>query len=232
MPLQFVTLTGTLPRAGGALVTFTPSNWLTDEDDDLLIPPAPQPVSLDANGQFSEELLATDSTGPLPAGWFWTVVIAGIPGVAVETFSFFLPITDCATQDISDLAEISPVQVMTACMPLSGGQFTGGVAPAEAGLADGASIAVDANLANLFRVTLGGNRVLALPAGGKDGQVIRVEVTQDATGSRVLSFAPGYDFGSAGPVLLSTAPGERDVLLFSRNVPAGTWDVLAFAAGY
>lgn len=232
MSLQYVTLTGTLPRAGGALATFTPSNWLNDHDDDLYIPPAPEPVDLDSSGQFSVELLATDNTGPLPAGWYWTVNIAGIPGVAVETFSFFLPFADGATQDITDLAQISPVTQMAAYMPQSGGTFTGAVAPGEAGVADGASITIDANAGNLFRVTLGGNRPLQVPAGGLDGQVIRLEVTQDSTGNRTLSFAAGYDFGTAGPVTLSTAPGKRDVLLFSRNVPAGTWDVLAFAAGY
>ena len=108
LPLNSVTLTGTLPGAPGAVATFTPSNWLTDPTDHELIPPVPVQVLLSKTGTFSVSLLATDNGAPLPSGWTWTVVITGIPGVTAYSFSFFLPFANGATQDISTLAPVVP----------------------------------------------------------------------------------------------------------------------------
>ena len=133
MTLNYVTLTGTLPRAGGGLVTFTPSNWLTDAADALLIPPAPEQVTLSPAGGFSVKLLATDNSSPAPSGWYWTVTISGIECVAASSFSFFLAYAGGATQDISSLATVpSPVPV-TAYLPVPSGTPSAGQVPVATG---------------------------------------------------------------------------------------------------
>lgn len=105
--LSYVTVTGTLgPGAVGATATFTPSGWLADPADQMLIPPAPDPVTLLDNGTFSVSLLATDNTAPAPSGWTWSVTFAGIAGVPPYSFSFALPYADGAVQDISALAPL------------------------------------------------------------------------------------------------------------------------------
>ena len=81
-------------------------------------------------------------------------------------------------------------------------------------------------------MTLGGNRTLANPSGGTDGQLIRLQVTQDATGSRLLSYGTAFDFGSAGAPVLSTTPGVVDVFGFGYDAGPGKWRCLAFASGY
>lgn len=53
-------------------------------------------------------------------------------------------------------------------------------------LTDAATIALDASLGNLFSVTLGGSRTLAI-SNASPGQRIRIKVTQDGTGSRTLT---------------------------------------------
>jgi hypothetical protein len=127
MPLNTVTLTGTLPRAAGAVITFTPSNWLTDAADAQLIPPAPIAVTLSSTGAFSVSLLATDNVH-LPAGWFWTAAITSIPGVAAQSLSFNLAFANGATQDISSLATLpSPVPV-SAYLPVPSGTPAAGAA--------------------------------------------------------------------------------------------------------
>ena len=79
-------------------------------------------------------------------------------------------------------------------------------APAVVALTDAASIAVNAALGNDFRVTLAGNRTLANPSNPANGQVIKVHVTQDATGSRTLAYDTNYDWGTGGaPTLTTTA---------------------------
>ena len=118
-------------------------------------------------------------------------------------------------QVLSSLIPVSSGASFQAYMPLSGGQFTGPVEAAVVSLTDAASISVNAALGNLFRVTLGGNRTLANPSGGTDGQMIRVEVTQDGSGSRTLAYGTAYDFGSAGTPTL--APPRRR-WMFSGSV--------------
>ena len=235
MSLEYVTLTGTLPNPlQGAAVTgvasFVLSGWTPAAADSELFPPAPAPVPVISGEQWSAVLLASDSSD-IPPGTFWTVTFT-IDQIAFPfTFSFVLNHAAGATQDIAGLAHVEPTASMAAYMLLTGGQFLGAVAPAVVDLADGPVISISAAAGNLFRVTLGGNRVLSV-SGGMDGQLFRVEVVQDATGGRTLSYGAGFDFGAVGAVVLSTAPHARDVLGIARNAVAGTYEVLAFAPGY
>jgi hypothetical protein len=99
-------------------------------------------------------------------------------------------------------------------MPKAGGTYTGAVVPSVAALTDGASIAVNAALGNVFTVTIAGDRTLANPSNVTTGQHLLFAVTQDGTGSRTLAYGGNYDFGSAGTPALSTAAGDTDVLAF------------------
>lgn len=223
MPLNYVTLTldlydgqGNYPFSGSA--SFVPSAVLTDAGVEIV---GQQPITavFRAGSVPSVKLLATDNSGPVPAGWTWQVSFSGITG-APSPFSFFLPFTGGSSQLLSSL------------VPVASGTAFGAIVPAVVTLTDAATIAVDASLGNLFRVTLGGDRTLGNPVNGVDGQLIRVEVTQDGTGSRHLSYGTAYDFGSSGAPTLSTAAGKRDELLFGYDAAASKWDCLAFAGGY
>jgi hypothetical protein len=87
------------------------------------------------------------------------------------------------------------------------------VAPTVVQLADAATITVDASQGNDFRVTLGGNRALAL-ANGADGQVVTFLLTQDATGGRTVTWGSMFSFGSGSAPGLSTAAGASDLIAF------------------
>src|SRR5262245_13196400 len=101
------------------------------------------------------------------------------------------------------------------------------------GLADAPTIAVDASLGNHFRVTLGGNRLLANPTGALDGQHILFELIKDATGSRLLTLATKYALGTTIPVVtLSLTPSKRDFLLVTYNQITDKFYVIAFVRGY
>lgn len=79
-------------------------------------------------------------------------------------------------------------------------------------LTDGATISVDASLANNFRVTLGGNRTLANPTNLIDGQVLNFRIIQDGTGSRTLAYGSKYKFPAGSVPVLSTAAGAKDFM--------------------
>lgn len=81
-------------------------------------------------------------------------------------------------------------------------------------LPDQASIPVDASTAYAFSLTIGGDRALESPTSQVKGSLYSLAVTQDGTGSRLLTYGTSYRFPSATPPTLSTAAGALDVMLF------------------
>jgi hypothetical protein len=81
-------------------------------------------------------------------------------------------------------------------------------------LTDGATIAVNLNTLINGKVTLGGNRTLSF-SNGKPGQSGRIEIKQDGTGSRTLSYTAGQTVNPSGTApVLSTAANARDILYY------------------
>lgn len=79
----------------------------------------------------------------------------------------------------------------------------------------GGTVAVDLNTGLNFTLAMtGGPWTLGDPVNGKDGQSGKIEITQDATGGRVLNYHANWDFpGGVAPVL-STGANARDVLYY------------------
>lgn len=114
MALNFVTLTGTIPGGGGAVVTATLSGWQPDGTDNLLIPPKPDPVTCHPDGSFAMAGLVANDNVNIPAGSTWTITITGIGGVALLTETVELNFSNGASQDIADLATLVPASAMAA----------------------------------------------------------------------------------------------------------------------
>lgn len=80
-------------------------------------------------------------------------------------------------------------------------------------LTDGANIAINMAHSDNFSVTLEGNRQLDFPSPaptpGKSGRIV---VSQDAVGTRLLSYGAGYVFAGGVPPVLSVAATAVDVL--------------------
>ena len=97
----------------------------------------------------------------------------------------------------------------------NGQVVTGGVRGAITTLTDAATIAVDLDDNCHYKVQLGGNRTLGNPTNAVEGQTGFIEVEQDSTGSRTLSFGSNYRFvGGTAPTLTTTA-SARDVLAYA-----------------
>lgn len=86
--------------------------------------------------------------------------------------------------------------------------------PAPTALSDGATIAVDLSTGNNFTVTLGGNRTLGNPTNATVGQSGVIDVTQDGTGSRTLSFGANWKFPGGTAPTLSTGAGDVDTIAY------------------
>jgi hypothetical protein len=104
-------------------------------------------------------------------------------------------------------------------------------------LTDASTVTLNASLGRTFRVTLGGNRTLAI-TNPTDGQVIELEITQDATGSRTLTLptgSGGVSFSTDAPLSLynlSTDPGKVDLLTMKYNATAARWWPVSLLRGF
>ena len=98
-----------------------------------------------------------------------------------------------------------------------------GSIPAITAATDGATITFDLSASNIQTVTLGGNRTLAL-SNVSTGQVFMLELTQDGTGSRTVTWFSTIKWASGGtaPTLTTTA-NKKDTFGF-RCTGSGTYD--------
>lgn len=81
-------------------------------------------------------------------------------------------------------------------------------------LTDGATVTLDMSAAINAKVTLGGNRTLAV-SNTKVGQGGLLEVIQDGTGSRTLSYTGGsFVFAAGAAPTLTTTASARDILAY------------------
>lgn len=97
-------------------------------------------------------------------------------------------------------------------MIITSGANSGTITYTPIALTDGATISTNAALGNIFTVTLAGNRTLANPTGLISNQPVVYHITQDGSGSRLLSFGSNFKFPGGVAVILSTAPGAKDTI--------------------
>ena len=84
--------------------------------------------------------------------------------------------------------------------------FTAGQRGEVTTLTDAATIATDLADSNNFTVTLGATRILGNPTNAVAGQGGVIEVKQDATGTRLLTYGANWKFeGGTAPTLSTTA---------------------------
>ncbi len=77
-----------------------------------------------------------------------------------------------------------------------------------------ATVTLDLTQGNDAAITLGGNTTMANPSAMTRGSSGHIKLTQDATGTRTITWGSWWKFGSAGTPALSTAAGAVDVLFY------------------
>lgn len=143
------------------------------------------------------------------------------------------------TQGGTGLSESTNAALLAAlgALGLAGGTLTGPLVPAVAALTFATTmtpIASGAGAAAVFSVTLTASTgTIANPSGTPaDGQMMRLRIAQDATGSRTVAWGAGYDWGStsgsanSAPVL-TTAASSIDLVGFEYNAAKSKWCYLS-----
>lgn len=107
---------------------------------------------------------------------------------------------------------------------LSGGMTTAACTTPAAVAFHATAMAVNCDLSNVFATTLTGNVTTAPTLSSpNDGQTINWFLTQDATGSRAMTWPTSFKWpgGSAGA--LSTAANAVDLLVATYRAATGHW---------
>lgn len=140
--------------------------------------------------------------------WQWVVCVAGN---VVYSTSFVHP---AALGTIASFAETTTAQYRanTSGKALSTDKVW--AAADYVSLTDAATVSVDMSLGWNFTVTLAGNRALGAPTNTKNGQSGAIEILQDATGSRTLSYNSVWKFPGGSTPTLTTTANARDVLFY------------------
>jgi len=182
------------------------------------VAPAP-PITAYATGQIVTLKPANNQTGAC------TIAVNGLTAKNIKTLAGADPASGTLSTtgiyalmyDGTNFVILNPnvTAALIGAAALSSAQtFTGAQRGAYSTLTDGATITPDFSLANNFKVQLGGNRTLANPSNlaAYVGQSFKIDVYQDATGSRTLALAWMYSPPGGTAPVLSTAGGTKDTL--------------------
>lgn len=93
-------------------------------------------------------------------------------------------------------------------------------------LSDGATIVWDTDISGTASVTLGGNRTLSI-TNHQDGGVYQLWVTQDGTGSRILTQPAAAKKAAADSLTLSTGINKVDLLVYTYNATKAIFETAA-----
>lgn len=115
----------------------------------------------------------------------------------------------------------------------SGATFTGAVDFATHAVTFGATMAIDASVANEFSTTLTASTgTFSNPTNPGVTKRIDFVIKQDATGGRTVSWDSKYSFGSGSAPTLSSAANKTDVVAFLYNATLDKWLYLGMTAGH
>ena len=96
--------------------------------------------------------------------------------------------------------------------------YSGGSLTVEAALGDGATVNWDVTANPVAKVTIAGNRTLALPSNPLgSGQYASLLIIQDGTGSRTLTWNAAYEFKDDTAPTLTTTASKGDLFTFRYN---------------
>jgi hypothetical protein len=133
------------------------------------------------------------------------------------------------TDGVTLLAAKAPLAspTLTGTVTLSGRQ----VITPDTSTISSAHAAIDASLGNNWDIAANANFTLDNPTNPTDGQVLHLRITQDATGSRILTLGTAWNAGTQ-TITLSTTANKCDHLVAQYSSARSKWDITGFQAGF
>lgn len=90
-------------------------------------------------------------------------------------------------------------------------------------LVDGTTVDIDCSEGNSFTLTLGGDRTINAPTNPLDGQTIVIDLVQDATGTRTVTWNAIFLWPSGTAPTLTTTPLATDIVTGKYNSTTAAW---------
>ena len=104
--------------------------------------------------------------------------------------------------------------------------------PLVVALTYAATLNTNAQLGDIFRVTLTGNTTLANPTNAVDSRTLQWFIKQDGTGGRMVSLGSKFRILScAASLSFSSAANRVDFLEATYNLADDKWDIVRFLSG-
>jgi len=110
-----------------------------------------------------------------------------------------------------------------------------GLTPAISAPSWASTMTLTTNIYNVIRITLGGSPTTLNFSAGNDGQKILLELKQDGTGTRLVTWGTGVVFGTditSAMLILTTTINKTDEITLVYNSAASAWRIIGFARGY
>lgn len=179
------------------------------------------PTKLNAAGVPSLTAAADEVLGCTTTGTVTTITCTAagralLDDAAASNQRTTLGLGTIATQDASAVAitggTITGVTSLTVANATVANLSRVSINKGTAALSDGATIATDCSLGNVFTVTLGGNRTLSNPTNMAAGASYAWIITQDGTGSRTLAYGTAFKFPGGTDPVLSTGAADVDIM--------------------
>jgi hypothetical protein len=108
---------------------------------------------------------------------------------------------------------------------IAGATFTGNAQTTPVVVTFSATaMAIDCALSNVYTIAMTANVTTAMTFSNlKDGQTINVFITQDATGSRTMTWPASFKWPGASAGVLSTGANDVDLLVATYRAATGFW---------
>lgn len=118
--------------------------------------------------------------------------------------------------------------------PATGGSSGVPVAKRTTSATFGATVTPNADTTDIMRLTLTGTAAIANPTGTPvSGQILQMEISQDGTGSRTVTWGNAYAFSTDIPSpTLTTTANKMDILVFQWSVAASKWRFVGIIHAY
>ena len=97
---------------------------------------------------------------------------------------------------------------------------------------DAATQTFDVSSGSRFAWTLGANRTMSTPTNVPDGALIWLFVTQDATGSRTVTWPTNFRWSGASAPTLTTTAAKTDILWGVYDATQAKWNMATLGLNY
>jgi hypothetical protein len=175
------------------------------------------------NKTFVAPVLGTPASGTLTN--CTGLLVSGLSGTGSGVVSFLIsPTSSNLRSALTD--ETGTGSAVFATNPtIDGATFTGNAQTTPVVVTFSATaMAIDCSASNVFTIAMTANVTTAMTFSNlKDGQTINVFITQDATGSRTMTWPASFKWPGASAGVLSTGANDVDLLVATYRAATGFW---------